>query len=162
MGCQLKKLDEVRAEKYWVYNVLERGIYILQIIKRNLLYLKYKLTNLANSQKNNSDFFEEKRTQMRPGDMVMVKSRQEMRKMLDPWGKYKGCLFTGRMYEYCGKTYTIFKEVDYFYDEVKQRMCKCKDIVLLDNVLCNGRQKLYLEDCDRSCFYFWHKDWLKK
>ena len=45
-------------------------------------------------------------------------------------------------------------------DEAKQKMCKCKDIVLLEDVLCSGRQKLYFEDCDRCCFYFWHKDWL--
>ena len=97
---------------------------------------------------------------MGPGDMVRVKSENEIRNMLDPWGKYRGCLFVGRMYEYCGKIYPILKEVDFFYDEAKQRMCKCKDIVLLNNVLCHGQQKLYLKDCDRSCFYFWHKDWL--
>jgi hypothetical protein len=162
MACQLKNLDEIRVKKCWIYNLYESGIQILHIIRRTVLYIKYKLTHLAKRQKNKQAYVRKQQTQMRPGDMVRVRSKQEIQSMLDPWAKYKGCLFVGRMYQYCDKIYPIFKEVDFFYDEAKQRMCKCKDIVLLDNVLCNGRQKLYLQDCDRSCFYFWHKDWLEK
>jgi hypothetical protein len=162
MGCQLRNLDEIRVKKHWIHNLYEFGIQILHRIKRIALYIKHELTTLAKPQKNSQAYVKKQQTQMRPGDMVRVRSKQEIQSMLDPWGKYKGCLFVGRMYEYCDKTYPIFKEVDFFYDEAKQKMCKCKDIVLLNGVLCNGRQKLYLEDCDRSCFYFWHKDWLEK
>ena len=97
-----------------------------------------------------------------PGDFVIVLTKDEIHSILDDWGATKGCVFTPEMYERCGKTYKVFKNIDYFYDEVKQKMCKCNNIVVLERAVCSGRRKLFSEDCDRNCFQFWHISWLKK
>jgi hypothetical protein len=65
------------------------------------------------------------------------------------------------MYEYCGKEYKVIKKVDYFFDETKQKMCKCNGIFLLDGAYCTGKTA-YLALCGRNCFYFWQASWLKK
>lgn len=162
MGCQLKNLDTLRAEKYWISDQFERCIQILHTVKRNLSLTKYRFLNMHSLAKANYAHGRYKPAEIEEGNLVRIKSEKEINKILDTTGKYKGCLFIGRMFEFCGKTFTVYKKVDNFYDEVKQKMCKCRDIVLLNEAICKGDQKLYLENCDRACFYFWHVDWLEK
>lgn len=100
------------------------------------------------------------REAIKSGDLVTVRSKKEIRGILDCHEKYDGCLFIDEMYEHCDKTYKVLKNVDYFFDEAKQKFCGCKDLVILDGVVCSGRQRLYKETCDRSCFFFWHTAWL--
>lgn len=159
MACQLKDINGIRVENSRYEDLFQYLIKIAQHIKRNLTYIKRSsLGSVAKPGKKPLPYA----AVIAPGDTVRVRSEKEIREMLDEWGKHRGCLFVGRMYEHCGKTYKVFKEVDYFFDEVKQRMCRCRDTVLLEGVLCSGKQKLYAADCDRRCFYFWHKDWLEK
>ena len=66
------------------------------------------------------------------------------------------------MFTHCGKEYNVLKEANYFYDEVKQKLFKCKEIVILDDTICSGKQKVYKEKCDLRCYFFKHKDWLEK
>lgn len=162
MGCQLKKLDTLRSEKHGIFDQFESCIQILHTIKRNISLAKYRFLNMHSQAKVNYESGRYKPAEIEEGNIIRIKSEKEIKKMLDPTGKYKGCLFIGRMFEFCGKTFTVYNKVDNFYDEVKQKMCKCRDIVLLNGAICRGDQKLYLENCDRACFYFWHVDWLEK
>jgi len=41
-------------------------------------------------------------------------------------------------------------------------MLRCKDIVILKDLVCNGKGILDGKDCDRSCPYFWKTTWLEK
>ena len=162
MSCQLTNIPEAGIERSLSYRYYQKLIRLLQIIKGMVNILKRRITRMISSSppiflsKNNN------MSQIKAGDIVKVKTKKEIKGMLDDKGKYKGCSFIGRMYEYCGNNYTVLKEVNYFYDEAKQKMCKCKNIVLLEEVTCSGKQKLFFESCDRSCFYFWHIDWLEK
>ena len=70
--------------------------------------------------------------------------------------------FMDKMYEFCNKKYKVLKEIDSFYKEASKKMVKCKNIVILEGVTCNGSQRLYLKKCDRNCFLFWLKAWLGK
>lgn len=99
---------------------------------------------------------------IRPGDTVQVRSRAEIRSLLSGGGKTKGCSFTHEMYKYCGREFRVLKSVETFFDESKQKMCKCRDTVLLDGAVCSGRQRLYFMKCDRNCFFFWQTVWLRK
>ena len=99
---------------------------------------------------------------IRPGDVVRVRSKNEIRKLLDTEGKTRGCSFTHEMYQYCGRKFRVLKAVESFFDESRQKMCRCRDTVILEGALCSGRQRLYFMKCDRNCFFFWKTDWLKK
>jgi hypothetical protein len=97
-----------------------------------------------------------------PEDLVRVRPEEEIRSFLDEEGKYRGCKFMRGMYEHCGKTYRVLKNVDFFYDETRQKMVRTRNLVILEGVICRGRRKLFVSGCDRNCYFFWHKTWLQK
>ena len=97
-----------------------------------------------------------------PGDIVLVRSEKEIRALLSKEGSYKGCYFMEEMFAYCGKEFEVIKEIVNFFDEAKRKMVRTRDLVVLKDVLCGGRLQPRREKCDRTCFFFWHKDWLCK
>ncbi len=99
---------------------------------------------------------------LREGDLVQVKSPEEIRATLDESRKHEGLKFLPPMREHCGKVYRVQKRVRYILDEHDHRMRKVKNVVLLDGVICKGKGIYGREDCDRSCFFFWKDAWLRK
>jgi hypothetical protein len=99
-------------------------------------------------------------TEINTGDYVRVRSKEELLALMEQ-KEYK-CPIMSEMYEGCEKIYRVIRKVDHFYDEVKQKMCKCKDIFLLEGSTCSGQMGSFPEPCDLDCFFFWHKDWLEK
>ena len=162
MSCQLTNIPEVGIEKSLSYRYYQKLIKLLQKINGKVLFIRIKLKRMMSPSSTKLLSKSNNFSQIKAGDIVKVKTKKEIQGMLDERGKHKGCSFIGRMYEYCGNNYTVLKEVNYFFDEAKQKMCKCKNIVLLEEVTCSGKQKLFFESCDRSCFYFWHVDWLER
>ena len=94
------------------------------------------------------------------GDLVRVRSREEIQATLDRWRSLKGCGFLDEMAGYCGTTQRVLKRVERFIDERDYRLKKASGIVLLDGVLCSGTGKT--GRCDRACFFFWREEWLEK
>jgi hypothetical protein len=56
----------------------------------------------------------------------------------------------------------VLKVVERFYDEVQGRMLRCKNVVFLDGVYCDGSGHPDTHGCDRTCFSFWRTEWLEK
>lgn len=96
---------------------------------------------------------------MHEGDRVRVRSLEEITGMLDKNGFTKGCKFLKQMAAFCGQDHLIVRRVDRFYDEARARLCKAKNIVLLDQVYCDGSQ---VGGCNRMCLLFWRTEWLEK
>jgi hypothetical protein len=94
------------------------------------------------------------------GDLVRVRSREEIQATLDRWRSLKGCGFLGEMAGYCGTTQRVLKRVERFIDERDYRLKKASGIVLLDGVICSGTGTT--GRCDRACFFFWREEWLEK
>jgi hypothetical protein len=95
---------------------------------------------------------------LEPGDLVEVKSLEEIRATLDERGKNRGLLFTDDMKGYVGRQFRVFKRVEsIFLEESKQRRT-LKNTVLLEAVYCPG----ITFRCDRSCFLFWKEVWLRR
>ena len=97
---------------------------------------------------------------LKTGDLVKVRSREEIQATLNNWNQLKGCAFMDEMWFFCGTTQCVFKRVEKFLDERDYLMKRCKGIVLLEGLICEGT-KAY-GACDRSCFYFWREEWLEK
>ena len=98
---------------------------------------------------------------LRPGSRVRVRSREEIERTLDRRRRYHGCPFAEPMFQYCGQEFRVFKCVDRFFDEAQWRLLKCRNVVLLEGVLCDGSGYPDSQGCDRSCFYFWRTEWLE-
>ena len=94
------------------------------------------------------------------GDWVRVRSREEIETTLDYWGELKGCGVLDGQWQYCGTTQRVLKPLKRFLDEREYRMKKCKNIVLLQGVTCEGIEAF--GRCDRSCYFFWREEWLEK
>jgi len=143
-------------------NLIQSRIKIIWSAKKRLNFLKNRLTRLVARSKNLSVPSTLRHSEIKAGDLVKVLPEVAIRSILDDWGATKGCGFTPDMYKCCNKTYKVLKKVDYFYDEVKQKMCRCRNLVLLENAVCSGKRKVFPADCDRNCFLFWHTSWLEK
>lgn len=136
-----------------------------RILKLRIFYLKEGLRKILTfknlSNKNKIDNSEEKSfPTLKPGDIVKVKPFYEIKSTLDKSGCHKGMLFIDEMVRFCGKTYKVFKRVNKVYMHRDKKMQKCRNVVLLEGVLCDGYGPDI--DCDRTCFFFWKEAWLEK
>jgi hypothetical protein len=96
---------------------------------------------------------------LRPGELVEVKTAEEIRKGLDARGKHRGLHFSEEMEEYCGRQFRVFKRIEKICMEGKEGEIRTlKDTVSLEGVICNGGSR----GCDRACFLFWREAWLKR
>jgi len=99
-------------------------------------------------------------TGLKAGDLVRVRSKEEIEATLDHWKQLKGCTFMVEMQPYCGTTLRVLKPVERFLDERDYRFKRTKGIVFLEGAICEGTERF--GPCDRSCFYFWREEWLEK
>jgi hypothetical protein len=99
-------------------------------------------------------------TALKAGDLVQVRSREEIEATLDDTNELRGCLFISEMWAYCGTKQRVLKPMDMFLDERDYRVHRCRGIVLLEGAICQGTA--YPKGCDRSCFFFWREEWLEK
>lgn len=99
-------------------------------------------------------------TGFKAGDLVRVRSKEEIEATLNFRRQLRGCTFMEEMEPYCGTTQRILKPVERFLDERDYRVKRCRGIILLEGLLCQGTERF--GRCDRSCFYFWREEWLQK
>ncbi len=97
-----------------------------------------------------------------PGDWVRVKSYREIERTLDDEGAFDGCQFTEPMARYCSGEFHVQKRVELYFDELQFRRLRCRNVVLLDEPVCDGSVHPDGRGCDRSCQFFWKTEWLEK
>jgi hypothetical protein len=94
------------------------------------------------------------------GDLVRVRTYEEIKETLDRFKELKGCAFLEDMKQYCGTQQRVFKVMERFLDERDYQVKRVKGIVLLEGVYCQGTP--VFGRCDRSCLSFWREEWLEK
>jgi hypothetical protein len=159
--CQIHCLDWMseplgRVEIVWqLRNRLKR------ITKRRLRYFRNWLSQ-AMSEGNVASASAARAAEaaLQAGDLVRVRSREQIQATLDRWNRLKGCDIMEEMWQYCGTTQRVLRRVDRFLDERDYRVKRCKGIILLEGVRCEGT--VDYGPCDRSCYYFWREEWLEK
>jgi len=94
------------------------------------------------------------------GDIVEVKSLEEIRATLDSNGMYEGVPFMKEMHRFCGGTYRVFKRTDKICVEREYSLDfrRMHDAVLLDEIRCDGSDH---DGCQKLCMIFWKEAWLK-
>jgi hypothetical protein len=97
---------------------------------------------------------------IRQGDLVEVKSLDEIRQTLDGGSKYLGLKFMPEMERYCGQRMRVFKEVATIKleDTGEVRLLK-SPTVFLEGAQCDGERH---SGCGRACFHFWKEGWLRR
>ena len=97
---------------------------------------------------------------LQKGDLVRVRTCEEIDSTLDPFKELKGCAFLPEMYQYCGTNQLVLKSMQRFMDERDYKVKKARGVILLENVICEGTPTF--GPCDRCCFLFWREEWLEK
>jgi hypothetical protein len=156
--CQLTNLGQLHEKNTpfeFTRQVILRSIWNntrrLKYVINYMLHLRKK-TLLATAKITNLD--------IQPGDYVKVKSKDEIKALINARNELKGCTFMDEMWVYSGTTQRVFKRVERFMDERDYRVKRANGLVLLENVYCEGTG--ILGRCDRSCFFFWREEWLEK
>ncbi len=97
---------------------------------------------------------------LKAGDLVRVRSREQIEATLNHWRQLKGCTFMPEMAQYCGTTQRVLRAMERFVDERDLQVKRCRGIVLLEGVICQGTADF--GRCDRSCHLFWREEWLER
>jgi hypothetical protein len=94
------------------------------------------------------------------GELVEVRSREEILATLDHNGTLASMPFMPEMLQFCGKRFRVFKRADKTCDNIKAwSIRRVKDAVHLAGVRCDGASH---GNCDAGCLIFWNEAWLKK
>ena len=94
-----------------------------------------------------------------PGELVEVKSVDEVLATLDSHRRHKGLLWMTGMRKYCGTRCRVYRKVEKIMLESNGQLRNMKNTVLLEGVMCDG---VAFGGCDRSCFHFWREVWLRR
>jgi hypothetical protein len=100
---------------------------------------------------------------LQPGELVQVKSKEEIARTLSPQGRSRGLWFDREMMPHCGGTYRVRQRVSRFIDDRDGRMIQLKtDCVTLDGVVCSGDLSLRRWFCPREIYPYWRECWLRR
>lgn len=94
-----------------------------------------------------------------PGELVEVKSVEEIMATLDCNRRHKGLRWMTGMRKHCGKQYRVLKRLEKIILEDSGELRKMKNTVLLEGCMCDGKD---FNGCDRSCLHFWREIWLRR
>lgn len=100
---------------------------------------------------------------LQPGELVRVKSHEEILRTLTTDSKNRGMGFDAEMVPFCGKTYRVLRRVTQILDEKTGKMQDMKNpCIILDSVVCEGRYSDCRMFCPRAIFPYWREIWLER
>ena len=100
------------------------------------------------------------RLDLQPGEIVEVKSKDEIFATLDDRDRNRGLRFDSEMLKYCGTRGRVLRRVEHIIDEKTGKMLHIKgDCIILDGVVCTGD---YHRSCPRRIYPYWREIWLKR
>jgi hypothetical protein len=97
---------------------------------------------------------------LQPGELVRVKSKEEIVKTLDAHNANRGMSFDGEMVRFCGREARVLRRVEQIIDEKSGRMIRFKTpCIMLEDVTCTGA---YHRQCPRGIYPYWREIWLER
>jgi hypothetical protein len=100
---------------------------------------------------------------LQPGELVRVKSYEEILATLDSDCNNRGLYFDAELVPYCGKVFRVKSIVNTFLDEKTRKLRKIKNrCIILEDVACQGRYSQCRMLCPRSILSWWREIWLER
>lgn len=97
---------------------------------------------------------------LQPGELVEVRSKEEIIATLDKNNRNRGLLFDSEMLRYCGGIYRVLRRVHRLIDEKTGLMLQTKyPCIVLEGVWCRSD---YHRFCPRAIYSYWRENWLKR
>ena len=92
------------------------------------------------------------------GDLVRIRSLEEISATLDANGCLDGLPFMPEMAKFCGSTGTVYRQVDKVYDYGGRKdLRRMKDAVLITGLRCDGAAH---DGCQARCYLLWKSAWI--
>lgn len=98
---------------------------------------------------------------LQPGDMVEVKSLQEIVATLNRNGYNRGLHFSADQRPFCGRRYRVRNRADNFIAEGTGEMKHFRNTVMLEDVLCDSACFAF-GGCYRADLLYWREIWLRR
>lgn len=99
---------------------------------------------------------------LKPGDLVRIKSLDEINATLDILGKNRGMSFDPEMARFCGGVFRVSSRVERILDERSGRMLTFKaPAIMLENVYCRSEMSSGRLYCPRRIMSYWREIWLE-
>jgi hypothetical protein len=100
---------------------------------------------------------------LQPGELVRVKSHQEILKTVDSSNRNRGMYWDAELVPYCGGTYRVLQRVSRLIDEKTGKMIEMKNpCIILDTVVCQARYSPCRMLCPKSMYPYWRELWLER
>ena len=104
-----------------------------------------------------------RRLDLQPGELVKIRSKEEIEATLDGRQKNRGLYFDVEMLPFCGKTARVKARIERIVDEKTGRMLRfSSDCIMLEGVVCGGclsHDRLF---CPRAIYPYWREIWLER
>jgi hypothetical protein len=98
-----------------------------------------------------------------PGELVRVKSHEEILATINERNWHGGLYFDVEMVPFCGRTFAVGSRVDRFIDEKTGRMRRLKTpAVILKDVACGSHFSKCRMFCPRAIHPWWREEWLER
>jgi hypothetical protein len=98
--------------------------------------------------------------ELRAGDLVEVRSREEILATLDRAARLDALPFMPEMFQYCGKRFRVFKRADKTCDTIGGTGTRrLFHTVHLEGLRCDGQAH---GRCQALCLLFWKEAWLRR
>ena len=97
---------------------------------------------------------------LQAGELVEVRSKDEILATLDMWNRNRGLSFDEEMVRYCGGIYRVLRRVSRIVDEKTGKMMNMKcPCIILEGVWCRSDFHRF---CPRAIYHYWRETWLKR
>ena len=97
---------------------------------------------------------------LQPGELIRIKSRDEIVGTLDTNNNNRGMSFDAEMVPYCGQQARVLRRVERVVDEGTGQLLSLKRVgIILEDVTCRGQ---YHRCCPRADYPFWREAWLER
>jgi hypothetical protein len=94
------------------------------------------------------------------GDIVEVRSKEEILRTLDARGQLDGLPFMPEMFEFCGRRFRVYKRAHKTCDTVNDYKSRwMRQAVHLDGLRCTGAAH---GGCEAGCLIYWKEAWLRR
>jgi hypothetical protein len=100
------------------------------------------------------------RIDLQPGELVRVKTKDEIERTLNANLLNRGLGFDAEMTRFCGRTARVARRVERIIDERTGRMLHMRNpCIVLEGIVCEGA---YSVNCPRSIPAYWREVWLER
>jgi hypothetical protein len=105
----------------------------------------------------------DRRTNLQPGEIIRVRSKEEIMATLNADQRNRGLWFDVEMIPYCGSERRVLQRVEKIVDEKTGQLVQfANPCIILDGVTCSGCLSTSRMFCPRSIYPYWREIWLER